>query len=237
MKTVRKKQFETNSSSTHSIVVDTATTQPSIIVPKVYGGEFGWEWNKFNQFERKASYMWTLALNWDESNLREKLERLGEQNGVEFVVPSENDWCYCDHGYEHYTKFVEKYPEIEQEDGLWEFLTNSKYWIYLGNDNEGAPPNFELTEQQLKECKQYLVISLIADTKFYIHPSIGLEEFIRDRVYYCCDRGSDYNRYCDCVVVDMDKGEAQYTMVQYNYQEKKYTKESKTTTFTIHDIE
>src|SRR5579885_45905 len=69
MKNIRNKVFETNSSSSHSISIYNATkglydtiTPDSNGVITLTGGEFGWEWEKYNDAITKANYAAVFAL-------------------------------------------------------------------------------------------------------------------------------------------------------------------------------
>lgn len=60
---IRKGVFETNSSSTHAIVIkndSTINTYPEKVEFKL--GEFGWEYDNYNDVETKASYLWTAIV-------------------------------------------------------------------------------------------------------------------------------------------------------------------------------
>lgn len=62
MQNIRKSVFETNSSSSHSIHIDTSTELNDFIIPNddgnvvLNGGEFGWEYIRFNDALTKANY-------------------------------------------------------------------------------------------------------------------------------------------------------------------------------------
>lgn len=63
MKTIRHSVFETNSSSTHSVSIDTSITSLLASLPLDYqgrlvldGGQFGWEIQQYNDALTKANY-------------------------------------------------------------------------------------------------------------------------------------------------------------------------------------
>lgn len=149
MRTIRYCTFETNSSSTHSITLDTANYS-NVQIPKTVTIEpstFGWEFDRFNDFIRKASYFWTLAQYDDD--VKERMLRLSAEHGFDLIWPSlDNGWSsgsYIDHGSEHYHDWLKEFPEIGSDEGLWKFLTSESYWIMLGNDNSSAPMNWKDT--------------------------------------------------------------------------------------------
>ena len=75
MKTqVRRSVFETNSSSTHSIsiVKESSNTHfPSVV--EFNTGEFGWEWENYNDYRSKASYLYTAILETTQLKTTEEL--------------------------------------------------------------------------------------------------------------------------------------------------------------------
>ena len=104
MKKIRKNTFETNSSSCHSIslagddkqfVFDTMLPDQFGVVT-INGGEFGWEWIKFNDVETKASYAATDFQN-SEANLEMLREVIQEQTGCETVEFAFGEYSYIDH--------------------------------------------------------------------------------------------------------------------------------------------
>lgn len=75
MKTqVRRSVFETNSSSTHSISIvkeSTNTHFPSVV--EFNSGEFSWEWENYNDYLSKASYLYTAILETTQLKVTEDL--------------------------------------------------------------------------------------------------------------------------------------------------------------------
>lgn len=145
MKTIRHNTYETNSSSTHSITIDTENYK-NLQIPKTLTiplGEFGWEFRKFNDFLSKASYFWTLALYNEEVN--DRMIRLAADNGLDLQFKQEDDFYYVDHGSEHYCDWIKKNPELLTDEGLWDFLINESCWIILGNDNSDDPANWRIS--------------------------------------------------------------------------------------------
>lgn len=75
MKTqVRRSVFETNSSSTHSISIVKESSNihfPSVV--EFNAGEFGWEWENYNDYLSKASYLYTAILETTQLKVTEDL--------------------------------------------------------------------------------------------------------------------------------------------------------------------
>lgn len=97
----RKKCFETNSSSSHSIVIDEGTDYiiPEILEEQIEiaGGEFGWEYYELRDWRSKASYAYTYAKNYGVDEDLENLKKVIEdytQKKVHFQSDENN---YIDH--------------------------------------------------------------------------------------------------------------------------------------------
>jgi hypothetical protein len=169
MKTIRHNTYETNSSSTHSITIDTENYK-NVQIPKTLTiplGEFGWEFQKFNDFLRKASYFWTLALYNEEVN--DRMIRLAADHGLDLQFKQEGDFYYVDHGSEHYCNWIEKNPELSTDEGLWDFLINESCWIILGNDNSDDPSNWRISPKAAAAMPYTVTIvpCLLEDTVDY----------------------------------------------------------------------
>lgn len=174
---IRQGVFESNSSSTHSITLDLSYENkdiPDDAFIFIHAGKFGWEFKKFNDFYTKASYLWTIshAFSCQDENdwfsqkypelsdkmkkLKTNLKVLEEQHNLGFLTPSESEYCYVDHGVDHWANMVNCYPQLDSPEGIWEFLTNCSYWVFLGNDNEEAPPGFKYTTNQCLSFDYYI---------------------------------------------------------------------------------
>lgn len=205
MKTIRSNTFETNSSSTHSITIDTVNYKNKQIPQEITipCGEFGWEFKKFNDFLTKASYFLTLSQN--NEHLKSRMVRLSQKYEFNLEMPAEKDFVYVDHGSEHYDSWIREYPQIDTDDGLWEFLTHESCWIILGNDNQADPPNWRQTPKQEKNLnyKIYFINEDFEDNFDYMKFSMAVEkptieenkENFRELLYYILD--SEHENYDD----------------------------------------
>jgi len=151
MKKVRPNIFETNSSSTHSISVkelDSTEVLDTSLVPDsdgcivLLGGEFGWEWNRFNDALTKANYC-AVDQQTNPDNL-EMLERvIKEQTGVKGVISristdqSQNHGSCVDHQSAGTSQEV-----FSSDESLRNFIFNKESFLFTGNDNGDAPANF-----------------------------------------------------------------------------------------------
>lgn len=140
-KLIRKGVFETNSSSSHSVSI--AGEDKEFVLDTIYpnqhgtitirGDEYGWDWFKHNDAETKASYAAQQFAN--DSDMLEKLEYvIKEQTGAERVIFEGLDDGYVDH------ESVGILPRTARE--LKNFIFNKNSWLFGGNDNSEASPEF-----------------------------------------------------------------------------------------------
>lgn len=142
MKTlVRKGVFETNSSSSHSIsiatedkqfVFDTLYPDQNGVVT-VHGDQFNWEWFKHNDAETKASYAAQSFAN-NDGQLELLKEVIKEQTGADDVKFVGIEDGYIDHESDGIA------PRSKEE--LKNFIFNKNSWLFGGNDNSTASPEF-----------------------------------------------------------------------------------------------
>ncbi len=157
---IRHNVFETNSSSTHSISINNSVKSIyDTLIPdtdgviRLTGGEFGWEWESYNDPMTKANYCAMDQCN-HKTNLDMLVEVIKEHTGAVDVDVS-NINGYVDHqsvGTSH-DAFVSK-------ETLKNFIFSPESWLFTGNDNSSAPPNFYdvefgieyLYELSVEEC-------------------------------------------------------------------------------------
>lgn len=134
---VRKKVFETNSSSTHAICVSNKPFDYSDLPRKVYfyHGEFGWEVDK--RYDT-ASYLYQAICNlyWKDLEARmkvlHKISDIMSKYNIECVFEKPDlDEGYVDH-YDELDAFVENI--LNDEDLLIRYLFGDSF-IVTGNDN------------------------------------------------------------------------------------------------------
>ena len=235
MKTIRHNTYETNSSSTHSITIDTENYK-NVQIPKTMTiplGEFGWEYTKFNDFLTKASYFWTLGLY--DADVNDRMIRLAADNGLDLEFKRDNDggYSYVDHGTEHYADWVKKNPELLTDEGLWCFLINESCWIILGNDNSIDPPNWRITEKSAKAMPYEVYVSAIDDDDdddFFGVNGIKTDKetiaenrkAINDYVSYMLDkeRGGNYSEPYPSITHISEDGVVTIEYTKYDYSSK-----------------
>lgn len=150
MKQIRKNCFETNSSSTHSLIIKSDVTVDTI-KDEICGiefelGVFGWGTEIYRDTHTKASYLFTychingLPVDF----ISEVLDRYGIdytfRSGSE-LEPYED--FYIDHQSVDYAEEIYKYTK-ESESNLLNYLFNTDFELIISNDNGG--------EDDLAEC-------------------------------------------------------------------------------------
>lgn len=149
MKTIRH-SFECNSSSSHSLslnkkvfVRDTSLDSEEELT--LFGGEFGWEWVKYNDALTKANYFAVYHQN-DESMVDLLKEVIIENTDIKEIILSfssewsSNNWSYIDH--QSQKGDGNTLAEIQTKDDIYNFIFNTKTTLITGNDNSCAPYGF-----------------------------------------------------------------------------------------------
>lgn len=143
---IRKETWETNSSSTHALVI---RTEKPILPSEVYFdvGEFGWEKEKYNDIDTKCRYLHTAIYQrfydyyMDVSKYyeyKDKITEILESYGVKANwrdvknIKEEYEWCYIDHcdELEDFIEMLISVPEL-----LIDWLFNSESLLVTDNDN------------------------------------------------------------------------------------------------------
>jgi hypothetical protein len=132
--------FETNSSSSHSISFNPwkSGKDGNTFVPDengniyIQGGEFGWDWNSFNDSETKANYY--LERYKDQPERIELLKKVVEEYTGANVIISEDTDGYIDH-----QSFDTLDLPYGNSEALKDWLFNPDNWLYTGNDNDDEP--------------------------------------------------------------------------------------------------
>lgn len=173
MKNTRHNVFETNSSSTHSISVNENADGIYSTIPvhngviKLTGGRFGWDWERFNDPLTKANY--AVLDTSDITNLSMLVEVIKEHTGAKEVVI--NAKGYIDH---QSVGTVSSSDIWTSKSRLKEWLFSPNSFLFTGNDNSVAPPNFfdspdtiythELIISGIKGSYKFKSIPEISDT-------------------------------------------------------------------------
>jgi hypothetical protein len=188
---VRTSVFETNSSSSHSIsvakgdmdfVMDTIYPDQDGVI-KVFGQEFGWGWEKFNDSMTKLAYVFQ-----DQGGSHNDLivEVVKEQTGALEVIFDEAG------GYIDHDGCGTAGEVVRNKEDLRQFIFNKNSWLFIGNDNsEPDPTFFDVPEfkggrQILPRYKYELVIEGLENTtKYKEYPTdeelkIGIDTVVDD---------------------------------------------------------
>ena len=137
MKNIRLSCFETNSSSTHSIIINKNSNVYTTITPdengiiKLTGGDFGWEWRKYNDALTKANYL----------SIRNEYHDIIKEVIIEHTGCSDVDFSEVNGHIDQQSHNVLNHI-LSTKNSIKEFIFNEKYWLYTGNDNQCAPCNF-----------------------------------------------------------------------------------------------
>ena len=152
MVNIRRSLFETNSSSTHAMVVynEAPHNYPAHVHFEL--NNFGWAFEYCPDLESKAAYLYTsaMALAEKDNDVREKLTAALALYGVtcSFDEPKythyhskydDKDYWYLDNGgvdhcgEDDHSRWVE--TMLNQPEELVKFLFNDESYVITGNDN------------------------------------------------------------------------------------------------------
>jgi hypothetical protein len=166
-KSVRKNIFETNSSSTHSIVVGNNGEDVYAGLPKrleFHGDEFGWEHRLYTDTQTKANYLFTSLIYTDTPHeyverIKSTLAKWGIEATFEEIVEKryssgdvyyeiDGDYSYVDHGGQNRELVKEL---CEDEAKLMIYLFSDGSYVETSNDNNDYPILGEEPENVLME--------------------------------------------------------------------------------------
>ena len=137
---IRKGMFETNSSSTHAIILTNKKVEPGLAVDFAIG-EFGWEFKKYATTEEKASYLYTMACECEGHDVYQHFYKILTKYGVKCTCSKPavfGEWGlehgYVDHAWDDDAKtFVQRM--LTHEKALIKFLFSDESFVVTGNDN------------------------------------------------------------------------------------------------------
>lgn len=181
LKRVIRNLPETNSSSSHSVVICTdpkymitkdnplynlqVQDDGTLFIPKRYDN-FGWEYEKYNDPLEKIWYICGILFGNYCNN--HKLRKLFETVLMKFTGatnikyewleerkknPIDTDPEYGDCGYPEIDhNSSDIFPEIvESGESIKDFIFNTRSWLYLGNDNSDSPAGFYCETSEKEE--------------------------------------------------------------------------------------
>ena len=146
MKQVRLGVFETNSSSTHTIVISEGNYYiPKQIEFNFYTGEYGWEGELYNSFEDKVSYALTYAVNYGTRKDLSLLDKVLEETGAiityngytydELLTKLNEETYHSDFGYIDHQSVDDASEIFVSEENLVNFLFSRYSYFETDNDN------------------------------------------------------------------------------------------------------
>jgi len=139
---IRHKVWETNSSSTHSMTIDSQHICYDSIIPnnkgeiELVGREFGWEWEKYHDPITKASYCAIHAKN-SVRKIKMLKKVIKKHTGTKKVI-MDIDGYHIDH-----QSLDIANEAFESEETLKNFIFNRNSILFTGNDNSNEPDGFK----------------------------------------------------------------------------------------------
>lgn len=173
---IRKGVFETNSSSTHTISISRKNNgvldKLSNSTVEFVSGEFGWEFEVYNDTYSKASYLWTAIVKYYKDqykieNIKNNIEKVLESEGIKcifepYIVSKSSDgeytwynfesFAYIDHEYnlgEFLSGLFPNEGEEVNEELLLSYLFNPNSYVETGNDNDDTPESIYVMTRSL----------------------------------------------------------------------------------------
>lgn len=135
MKKFRNNVFETNSSSTHSITIGKNCLLDDTIEVNgdgeiiLYGGEFGWGIEEYNDALIKANYC-AIDQQDNDENIEMLIRVIKNFTSCKNVIIEIDYNSYIDH-----QSYGTSDKAFESDETLTEFLFSSNSYLYTDNDN------------------------------------------------------------------------------------------------------
>lgn len=177
MKTIRQNTFETNSSSTHSLTINTVgyndikdtvqlTVDGDLVLPRMC---FGWEHAKYNDIVTKATYLGVyfnshIRYNQPETKGTAEMKQWLDDILIEFTgckkvihsyltIESGGNICICDDVHIDHCGEAKNLSEvIMNKENMKNFLTCNDSWLFTSNDNDREHPSLRFTQKDVEEC-------------------------------------------------------------------------------------
>ncbi len=137
---IRKSVFETNSSSSHSVVIDRNATDFEPVwtggdeYVTIIPGEFGWCVEVLRSWDERASYAYTHAINYGTACQLELLRKVIEDFTGKPVRFS-SDSSYWENGYIDHQSVGLANEAFESETVLKQFIFGDRSLVVIDNDN------------------------------------------------------------------------------------------------------
>ena len=169
MKKIRRGMFETNSSSTHTIIITDEPCEPALKVDFRIG-EFGWECDTYYDIDTKASYIYTLACACLGRDVYQDFCDILCKYGVDCECSAPARICVSKYKDEEYTYLDNGYVDhdyegrdlvdaiFEDESRLIRFLFSPDSFVVTCNDN--------MEEDEIEEWEDAVEVSYPHETYY-----------------------------------------------------------------------
>lgn len=147
---IREKLPETNSSSSHSVVISTKkdyTVDETLKLNsngdlEIPSRDFGWEWEKYNDCMTKLQYVLGILSN-SRNNKKLKIlfDIVKEMTGANSVMYDSKNPIEIDHNSSDIFSEI-----IESKESIKSFIFSKNSWLFTGNDNSDEPIGFYILD-------------------------------------------------------------------------------------------
>ena len=155
---IRYNCFETNSSSTHTLVIskEMPTHFPESVSFSI--GEFGWEQEEYDTINARASYFYTAACALYGYDVKRDVQKLLEPYGIkvsyeywkvtepQFIIYEKGGHAYLNNGYIDHDMELRDFVDrcFNEPDFLVRWLFGATSRLYTGNDNTDDDRDFNI---------------------------------------------------------------------------------------------
>lgn len=149
---IREKLPETNSSSSHSVVISTKkdyTVDETLKLNsngdlEIPSRDFGWEWEKYNDCMTKLQYVVGILSRSNSNNkkLKKLFDIVQEMTGANKVLYDETNPIEIDHNSSDIFSEI-----IESKESMKSFIFSKNSWLFTGNDNSDEPIGFYILNE------------------------------------------------------------------------------------------
>ncbi|GIW61132.1 MAG: hypothetical protein KatS3mg087_2198 [Patescibacteria group bacterium] len=131
---IRQGFFETNSSSTHVIVIARNKSYKKIDTLKVEEDEYGWGVEILSKYWHRANYFYTACVQHERMDLWEKAKSVLLKSGYvnSIVENKDTEGGYIDHQTDSLF-FIEKI--CESDETILDYFLNDSSMVIIANDN------------------------------------------------------------------------------------------------------
>ena len=161
---IRERLPETNSSSSHSVVISTKknyeadetlklNSDGDLVIPST---DFGWEWEKYNSCMPKLQYVVGILMSsGNTKSLKKLIDMVKDMTGANRVLIDMENPIEIDHN------SSDIFPEIiESSETIKSFIFSKNSWLYTGNDNSEEPDGFYNIEEDSPEVKPKAIVTI-----------------------------------------------------------------------------